>query len=65
MTLASLYFLVASGFTLVFGLNAQRQPCARLAVSLRAYVGWFVGEQTGSWVLAVIAGLLSSGCSGC
>jgi branched-chain amino acid transport system permease protein len=60
LTLASLYFLVASGFTLVFGLMRNVNLAHGSLYLFGAYVGWFVGEHTGSWVLAVFAGFLSS-----
>jgi len=60
LTLASLYFLVASGFTLVFGLMRNVNLAHGSLYLLGAYVGWMVGEATGSWVLAVIAGFLAA-----
>ena len=60
LTLASLYFLVASGFTLVFGLMRNVNLAHGSLYLLGAYVGWIVGEHTGSWLLAVAAGFLSS-----
>ena len=60
LTLASLYFLVASGFTLVFGLMRNVNLAHGSLYLLGAYVGWIVGDHTGSWVLAVAAGFLSS-----
>ena len=60
LTLASLYFLVASGFTLVFGLMRNVNLAHGSLYLLGAYVGWIVGDQTGSWVLAVAAGFLSA-----
>ena len=60
LTLASLYFLVASGFTLVFGLMRNVNLAHGSLYLLGAYVGWIVGEHTGSWVLAVVAGFLSA-----
>ena len=60
LTLASLYFLVASGFTLVFGLMRNVNLAHGSLYLFGAYVGWFVGEHTGSWVLAVAAGFLSA-----
>jgi branched-chain amino acid transport system permease protein len=60
LTLASLYFLVASGFTLVFGLMRNVNLAHGSLYLFGAYVGWVVGEHTGSWVLAVIAGFVSS-----
>ncbi|VTU21080.1 LIV-I protein H [Variovorax sp. PBS-H4] len=60
LTLASLYFLVASGFTLVFGLMRNVNLAHGSLYLIGAYVGWMVGERTGSWVLAVFAGFLSA-----
>lgn len=60
LTLASLYFLVASGFTLVFGLMRNVNLAHGSLYLLGAYIGWVVGDQTGSWVLAVVAGFLST-----
>src|SRR5258706_10648381 len=53
LTLASLYFIVASGFTLVFGLMRNVNLAHGSLYLLGAYVGYVVGEWTGSWVLAV------------
>lgn len=60
LTLASLYFLVASGFTLVFGLMRNVNLAHGSLYLLGAYIGWVVGDHTGSWVLAVLAGFLSA-----
>ena len=54
LTLASLYFLVASGFTLVFGLMRNVNLAHGSLYLFGAYVGWVVGDHTGSWVLAAI-----------
>ena len=60
VTLAGLYFLVASGFTLVFGLMRNVNLAHGSLYLLGAYVGWVVGDHTGSWLLAVAAGFLSA-----
>jgi branched-chain amino acid transport system permease protein len=60
LTLASLYFLVASGFTLVFGLMRNVNLAHGSLYLLGAYVGWMVGEASGSWVLSVMAGFLAA-----
>jgi len=60
LTLASLYFIVASGFTLVFGLMRNVNLAHGSLYLFGAYVGWMVGEHTGSWVLAVLAGFGSA-----
>jgi branched-chain amino acid transport system permease protein len=58
LTLAGLYFLVASGFTLVFGLMRNVNLAHGSLYLLGAYLGWEVGDLTGSWFLAVVAGFL-------
>ena len=60
LTLASLYFLVASGFTLVFGLMRNVNLAHGSLYLFGAYIGWMVGEATGSWVLAVVAGFVAA-----
>jgi branched-chain amino acid transport system permease protein len=60
LTLASLYFLVASGFTLVFGLMRNVNLAHGSLYLLGAYVGYTVGDKTGSWLMAVLAGFVSS-----
>lgn len=64
LTLASLYFLVASGFTLVFGLMRNVNLAHGSLYLFGAYVGWMVGDATGSWLLAVLAGFLSAAAVG-
>ncbi len=56
VTLAALYFVVASGFTLVFGLMRNVNLAHGSLYLLGAYIGWEVGDATGSWLLAVAAG---------
>jgi branched-chain amino acid transport system permease protein len=58
LTLAALYFLVASGFTLVFGLMRNVNLAHGSLFLLGGYIGYTVGEATGSWLLAVAAGFL-------
>jgi branched-chain amino acid transport system permease protein len=60
VTLAALYFLVASGFTLVFGLMRNVNLAHGSLYLLGAYVGWEVGDATDSWLLAVAAGFLTA-----
>lgn len=60
LTLASLYFIVASGFTLVFGLMRNVNLAHGSLFLIGAYVGWIVGEYSGSWLLAVLAGFVTS-----
>src|SRR5713101_7762954 len=60
LTLAALYFLVASGFTLVFGLMRNVNLAHGSLYLLGAYIGYEIGDRTGSWLLAVVAGFLSA-----
>lgn len=60
LTLAALYFLVASGFTLVFGLMRNVNLAHGSLYLLGAYVGYVIGDKTGSWLLAVAAGFASA-----
>src|SRR2546429_2182473 len=54
LTLAALYFLVASGFSLVFGLMRVVNLAHGSLYLLGAYVGWSIGDATGNWFLAII-----------
>jgi len=59
LTLAALYFMVASGFTLVFGLMRNVNLAHGSLYLLGAYIGWEAARLSGSWFLAVAAGFLS------
>ncbi|MCK4784380.1 MAG: branched-chain amino acid ABC transporter permease [Desulfobacteraceae bacterium] len=59
VTLAALYFLVASGFTLVFGVMRNVNLAHGALYLLGAYVGFDVAEASGSWLLGVAAGFVS------
>ncbi|HVF65566.1 MAG TPA: branched-chain amino acid ABC transporter permease [Casimicrobiaceae bacterium] len=60
LTLGSLYFIVASGFTLVFGLMRNVNLAHGSLYLLGGYIGFFVAERTGYWVLAVAAGFAAA-----
>ena len=60
LTLASLYFIVASGFTLVFGLMRNVNLAHGSLYLLGGYLGYVVAEQTGYFVLAVAAGFAAA-----
>ncbi|GAN76809.1 ABC transporter amide-urea permease [Acidisphaera rubrifaciens HS-AP3] len=60
ITLAGLYFLVASGFTLVFGLMRNVNLAHGSLYLFGAYVGYDVATASGSWLLAVAAGFLAA-----
>jgi branched-chain amino acid transport system permease protein len=54
LTLGGLYFLVAAGFTLVFGLMRVVNLAHGSLYLLGAYLGWSVADATGNWYLALI-----------
>ncbi|MDQ0313639.1 branched-chain amino acid ABC transporter permease [Amorphus orientalis] len=58
LTLAGLYFLVASGFTLVFGLMRNVNLAHGSLYLLGAYIGYEVATRTGYWLIGVAAGFL-------
>ena len=64
VTLAGLYFLVASGFTLVFGLMRNVNLAHGSLYLLGAYIGYDVTQWTGNWFLGVVAGTLALGVVG-
>ena len=59
VTLAGLYFLVASGFTLVFGLMRNVNLAHGSLYLLGAYIGYEVAQRTGIWLLGVGAGFMA------
>ena len=59
VTLAGLYFLVASGFTLVFGLMRNVNLAHGSLYLFGAYIGLVVAGWTGYWLLGVAAGFLA------
>jgi branched-chain amino acid transport system permease protein len=60
LTLASLYFIVAAGFTLVFGLMRNVNLAHGSLYLLGGYLGFFVAQKTGYFTLALAAGFLSA-----
>jgi branched-chain amino acid transport system permease protein len=58
LTLAALYFLVASGFSLIFGLMRNVNLAHGSLFLLGGYVGYSVGQYTTSWLLALLAGFV-------
>jgi branched-chain amino acid transport system permease protein len=64
LTLGSPYFIVASGFTLVFGLMRNVNLAHGSLYLLGGYVGFIVAERTGWWVLAVAAGFAAAAIAG-
>src|SRR5690349_10119263 len=60
LTLGSLYFIVAAGFTLVFGLMRNVNLAHGSLYLLGGYVGFIVAEKTGWWLLAAAAGFAAA-----
>lgn len=56
LTLAALYFIVASGFSLIFGLMRVVNMAHGSLYLPGGYVGYEVSVLSGSWVLALLAG---------
>ncbi|MBW5439036.1 branched-chain amino acid ABC transporter permease [Bradyrhizobium canariense] len=54
ITLGGLYFLVASGFTLIFGLMRNVNLAHGSLYLFGGYVGYAISAATGSWVLSFI-----------
>ncbi|MCX8506762.1 MAG: branched-chain amino acid ABC transporter permease, partial [Alphaproteobacteria bacterium] len=59
ITLAGLYFLVASGFTLVFGLMRNVNLAHGSLYLLGAYIGLTVANLTNNWYWGVVGGAAS------
>jgi branched-chain amino acid transport system permease protein len=59
LTLGALYFLVASGFTLIFGLMRVTNMAHGAFYLLGGYIGFEVSERSGSWLLGVLAGTVA------
>ena len=54
ITLGGLYFLVATGFTLIFGLMRNVNLAHGSLYLFGGYVGYEAGELTGSWLLSYL-----------
>ncbi|WP_342852529.1 branched-chain amino acid ABC transporter permease [Sulfitobacter sp. AS92] len=64
MTLAALYFLAASGFSLIFGLMRTVNMAHGALLMLGGYVGYSVVDATGSWAIGVMVGGLAAAAAG-
>src|SRR5688572_22746917 len=64
LTLASLYFIVAAGFTLVFGLMRNVNLAHGSLYLLGGYLGFFVAQYSGSFLLALAAGFAVAALAG-
>ncbi len=59
ITLGSLYFLVASGFTLIFGLMRNVNLAHGSLYLFGGYIGYAISTWTGSWVLGFIIAFIA------
>lgn len=64
LTLAALYFLAASGFSLIFGLMRTVNMAHGALLMLGGYVGYSVVDVTGIWWLGVLGGGCAAGFAG-
>ncbi|WFU38351.1 branched-chain amino acid ABC transporter permease [Bradyrhizobium sp. CB82] len=58
VTLGGLYFLVASGFTLIFGLMRNVNLAHGSLYLFGGYVGYAISASTGSWILSFIVAFI-------
>ena len=58
ITLGGLYFLVASGFTLIFGLMRNVNLAHGSLYLFGGYIGYAISTWTGSWVLGFIVAFI-------
>lgn len=65
ITLGGLYFLVASGFTLIFGLMRNVNMAHGSLYLLGGYAGYFTASWTGSWLLAFPVSFVCVAALGC
>jgi branched-chain amino acid transport system permease protein len=64
LTLASLYFIVASGFTLVFGLMRNVNLAHGSLYLFGGYIGYAVASASGSFLLAIACGFAAAAIAG-
>ncbi|MEM6615211.1 MAG: branched-chain amino acid ABC transporter permease [Pseudomonadota bacterium] len=64
VTLGALYFLVASGFTLIFGLMRNVNLAHGSLYMLGGYIGYEVADATGWWLLSFVVAFIFVGLVG-
>lgn len=64
VTLAAVYFMVASGFSLIFGLLRTVNLAHGSLYLIGAYTGYAVSDKTSNWFLGLLAGALAAGLVG-
>ncbi|MBO9360306.1 MAG: branched-chain amino acid ABC transporter permease, partial [Thermomicrobium sp.] len=60
----ALYFVVAIGFTLIFGVLRVVNLAHGSLYLFGGYVGWSVADRSGSWLLGALAAFLVAGLAG-
>ncbi len=64
LTLAAVYFLVASGLTLIFGLMRVITMAHGTSYLLGGYIGYAIARQTGNWFLGALGAAVAIGLLG-
>lgn len=64
LTLGAVYFLVASGLTLIFGLMRVITMAHGTSYLLGGYIGYVVVRETGNWILGALAASVGVGLLG-
>ncbi len=64
ITQGALYFLVASGFTLIFGLMRNVNLAHGSLYLLGGYIGFEISDATGSWYLSFLVAFIAIGLIG-
>lgn len=64
LTLAAVYFLVASGLTLIFGLMRVITMAHGTSFLLGGYIGYVVARESGNWFLGAAAAAVAVGVLG-
>ena len=59
LTFAGLLFMIASGFTLIFGLMRVVNMAHAVFYILAGYVAWTAQEAGSSWIIAIAAGTIA------
>lgn len=61
LTLAGVYFLVASGLTLIFGLMRVITLAHGTSFLLGGYLGYVIATATGNWIIGALGGAIAVG----
>ena len=64
LTLAAVYFLVASGLTLIFGLMRVITMAHGTSYLLGGYIGYVIVKQTGNWIVGALGAAIAVGLLG-